>query len=279
MTDSKKDIGCTITLHWYSTQLTEPNSVPACYERLDRSRSHRILWLLEELHIPYEIKTYKRGSDMMAPKELKSVHPLGKSPVVTIESPDLKEPMVLPESGLIVEYLTEHFGEGTNMIPGKWQVGKEGRVGGEADEWMRWRYLMHYTEGSLMGLLVLGLVVAQIRDAPVPFFIRPITRSIASRLNDGFLSKNYINHFDFLESQLSTSSGEFICGSDLTGADILLVFPLEAAREAQIGMTKEKYPKLNAYLDKLLARPAYGRAVQRIKDETGEYVSSLRSQN
>ena len=228
------------------------------------------------------------------------MHPLGKSPVVTIESPDLQKPLVLAESGLIVEYLSEHFGE--ELIPSKWQEGKQGKVGGETEEWMRWKYYMHYAEGSLMGLLVLGLIMmreslivlrirrtsrcwltkharTEIRDAPVPFFIRPITRSIYGRVNDGFLSKNFINHFDFLESQLASSSGDFICGPKLTGADILLVFALEGARQGETGMTREKYPKLNAYLDRLLERPAYKRAVQKIKDETGGYSANLRGKD
>lgn len=127
--------------------------------RLEQSRSHRILWLLEELKLKYELKIYKRRADKLAPAELKEVHPLGKSPVVTIKAEGAAKPIVLAESGAIVEYLVEHFGSvRPGLVPERYTPGSEGKVGGETEEWMRYRYFMHYTEGSLMPFLVMTLV-------------------------------------------------------------------------------------------------------------------------
>ena len=125
--------------------------------RLETSRSHRILWLLEELKVPYELKTYKREKSKLADPKLKEVHPLGKSPVVEIESPALAKPLVLAESGAIVEYLCDHFGKW--LIPKRYQEGKEDQVGGETESWLRNRMYMHYAEGSIMPLNVIGLLV------------------------------------------------------------------------------------------------------------------------
>lgn len=124
--------------------------------RLEKSRSQRILWLLEELQIDYELKIYHRASDMMAPKELKDVHPLGKSPVISVEAEGMSKPLVLAESGLIVEYLVDHFGPW--LAPKRYMQGKEDQIGGESEEWLRYRYYMHYAEGSLMLYMVVALL-------------------------------------------------------------------------------------------------------------------------
>jgi glutathione S-transferase len=125
--------------------------------RLEKSRSQRILWLLEELNVPYEVKTFKRGKDMLAPKELREIHPLGKSPVISVQSSATPKPIVIAESGMIVEYLCDHFG-GDKLIPTRYAEGKEGQIGGETEEWLRYRYYMHFSEGSLMPFLVFKLV-------------------------------------------------------------------------------------------------------------------------
>lgn len=131
--------------------------------RLEKSRSQRILWLLEELNVDYEIKTYKRVSKL-APDELKKIHPLGKAPVVTIELETAEKPLVLAESSFIIEYLIDHFG--TWLAPERYQKGKEGQVDGETEEWIRYRYFMHYAEGSIMPLLVMALVFNSKISAP-----------------------------------------------------------------------------------------------------------------
>jgi glutathione S-transferase len=123
---------------------------------LEQSRSQRILWLLEELKLSYELKTFKRGKDMLAGPELKEVHPLGKSPVISVESPATTKPIVLAESGAIVEFLSDHFG--TGLIPKRYQEDKEGQVGGETETWLRYKFYMHYAEGSIMSMLLIALV-------------------------------------------------------------------------------------------------------------------------
>lgn len=125
--------------------------------RLEKSRAHRILWLLEELNVNYELKIFKRASDMLAPPELKKIHPLGKSPIISVSGPGRPEPVVIAESGTIVEYLLDHFGP--EMIPKRYESGKDGQVPAETEEWMRYRLFMHYAEGSLMPNLVIALIM------------------------------------------------------------------------------------------------------------------------
>lgn len=103
----------------------------------------------------YELKIYKRGKDMLAPEELKKVHPLGKSPVIGVQGPNMTQPMIIAESGNIVEYLIDHFGK--EMTPSRYPAGQEGQLCGETEEWLRYRYYMHYAEGSLMSLLLVAL--------------------------------------------------------------------------------------------------------------------------
>jgi glutathione S-transferase len=122
--------------------------------RLEQSRAQRIIWLLEELNLKYELKTYKRGKDMLAPKELRDIHPLGKSPVISVEGPS-GTPKVIAESGVIVEYISEHFG--TQLIPKRYPEGKDGEPGAETEEWTRYRFYMHYAEGSIMPPLLMSL--------------------------------------------------------------------------------------------------------------------------
>jgi glutathione S-transferase len=126
-------------------------------KRLSQSRAHRILWLLEELKVDYELQIFKRGKDMLAPKELKEIHPLGKSPVLSVQAPNEPKPRVIAESAFIVEYLLDHYGQ--NLIPQRYPTGKEGEVGEEKEEWMRYRYYMHYAEGSIMPLMVFALIL------------------------------------------------------------------------------------------------------------------------
>jgi glutathione S-transferase len=253
--------------------------------RLDKSRAHRILWLLEELRVEYELKTYKRGSDMLAPKELKDIHPLGKSPMISVQASEAAVPRVIAESAVIIEYLTEHFGP--SLIPPRYAPGKEGQVGEESEEWMRYRHFMHYAEGSLMPLLVMGLVFgrkdffsaanysathsSEIKGPAVPFFIRPISKAIAGKVEEAFLAPNLKTHFEFLEGQMASSpeNGQFLCGRNLTGADIIMIFPLEAAH-GRAGLTAEKYPKLSAYIGRLHEREAYKRAIKKVEETTGE---------
>ncbi|KAK4495147.1 hypothetical protein PRZ48_013474 [Zasmidium cellare] len=237
--------------------------------RLNRSRSQRILWLLHHCapKITHSIKLYQRAANQTAPEELKKIHPLGKSPQIAIEAPNLQKPLVLAESGTIIEYLVEHFA--THLRPKRWREGQERRLGGETEEWMRYGYYMHFAEGSLMGLLLTGLLVEQIRNAPVPFFVKPVTRLIAGRFDNEFLIENYAMYFGFLEGELESSpdGGEFLCGTELTAADVMMSFPVLVGRTL-VDLTK--YPRVLAYIDTMEKGSEYKASIDEIEAKTGE---------
>ncbi|KAL9607406.1 MAG: hypothetical protein Q9167_007677, partial [Letrouitia subvulpina] len=239
---------------------------------LEKSRAQRIVWLLEELNVDYELKTYKRVN-RLAPSELKNVHPTGKSPIITIQAEGKAEPLVLAESGLITEYLVDHFGP--HLAPSRYQDGNEGQVQGETEEWMRYRYYMHSAEGSLMAFLMIALVLDFIRSG-APFFIKPITNAIARNIESLYLNPTLESHYGFLEEQIKTApnGGGYICGSKLTAADIMEEFPLAFGKTSS-GFTKQKYPQLWAYVDRLEATESYKRAIQKITDVEGKKKASL----
>ncbi|OAX85546.1 hypothetical protein ACJ72_00084 [Emergomyces africanus] len=236
---------------------------------LEKSRAQRIIWLLEELGLSYEIKLFKRDKSMKAAPELKEIHPLGKSPVISIEKTP-NPPVVLAESGAIVEYLIDHFGP--HLIPKRYIDGKEGQAGGETESWRRDRYFMHYAEGTLMGLLMTMRIVEGIRAAPVPFFLRPLTKLIASQLHSTLAKPGLTTNLDFLEDQIKSSPGEgrFLCGDSLTGSDIMMSFPLEAG--VLRGMiNKEGQPHLTEYVSRIQEREAHKRGIARIIELEGSY--------
>lgn len=207
---------------------------------LENSRSQRILWLLEELGVPYEVKRYERDrATMLAPLALRKVHPLGKSPVITDEAG------VHAESGAIVEYLVERYGGGRLIPPAG------------TPERMRYRYWLHYAEGSAMPPLLMRLVVSRMRTAPMPFFAKPIARGIADKLDSQFISPQLNLHLDYMEAEL----GKFpwFAGTEFSAADIQMSFPLEAAA-SRAGLDASR-PRLRAFLDRIHARPAYTRAL------------------
>ncbi|SZF01510.1 unnamed protein product [Blumeria hordei] len=243
---------------------------------LEQSRSQRILWLLEELKLPYELEIFHRDKiTRLAGPELKKVHALGKSPVISIKSSTSEQPLIIAESGFIVEYLLDHFSGNTKLSPVRYREGQEGKLGCETEEWIRYRYFLHYAEGSLMTLMMLGVVTLQIKNAPVPFFLKPITHVISSKVHSGFLGPNFETHFGFLEQQLSSApnGGKYLCGQNLTGADILMSFPLIAAKSKSslTGLTEAKYPVLSAYVDGLEKEPGYKKAVEKIIEIEGKF--------
>ena len=209
---------------------------------LNNSRSQRVLWLLEELGLAYEIKRYQRDPQtMLAPAELRQVHPLGKSPVVTDGG------LTLAESGAIVEYLVERYGNGRLVPP----AGTPERV--------RYRYWLHFAEGSAMPPLVMKLVFDRLEKSPMPFFVRPVARALAGRVKKGFIEPNLRRQLDFMEAELAARP--WFAGSELTAADIQMSFPLEAA--AVRGGLDAKRPRLMDFLARIHARPAYRRALER----------------
>jgi glutathione S-transferase len=209
---------------------------------LNNSRSQRVLWLLEELGLDYEVKRYQRDArTMLAPPELRQVHPLGKSPVISDES------QVVAESGAIIEYLVDRYGHG-RLRPA------EG-----SPERLRYTYWLHYAEGSAMPPLLLSLVFARLREAPAPFFVRPILRGIADKAMAGFVRPQLQTHLDFMEAELAKA--EWFAGEEFSAADIQMSFPIEAA--ATRGGLAASRPRLMAFLQRIHARPAYQRALER----------------
>ena len=213
---------------------------------LNNSRSQRILWLLEELGVPYEIKRYQRDpKTMLAPPELRAVHPLGKSPVITDGE------LTLAESGAIIEYLADRYGAGA-LIPAH-----------ATPERLRCNYWLHYAEGSAMPPLLLKLVFRRVETAPAPFFVKPIAKGIAHKVLSNFVDPQLKLHLDYLEGELGKS--DWFAGNEFSVADIQLSFPLEAF--AARGGLDASYPQLSAFLRRIHARPAYQRALQK----GGEY--------
>lgn len=210
---------------------------------LNNSRSQRILWLLEELEMPYEIVHYQRDpKTMLAPPTLRAVHPLGKSPVVTTD-----DGLTLAESGAIIETVIERYGEG-RLAPAA-----------GTPEALRYRYWLHYAEGSAMPPLLMKLIFDRIEKSKMPFFARPIARSIAQKAKAGFVTPNITTHLNFMEGELGKS--KWFAGNAFSGADIQMSFPVEAARSR--GGLDESRPKLMAFLARIHARPAYQRALER----------------
>ncbi len=207
---------------------------------LSNSRSQRILWMLEELGVPCEIKRYEREPSMQAPAELRAVHPLGKSPVITDGD------KTLAESGAILEYLSETYGGGKFTPPAG------------SPERLRYTYFMHYAEGSLMPLLLMKLVFGKL-PSRVPFFMRPVARAISNGADKTLLGPQIGNHFAFLEGELA--GREWFAGNEFSAADIQMSFPLEAA--AARSPLFARLPKLKAFVDRIHARPAYKRALEK----------------
>ena len=209
---------------------------------LNNSRSQRVLWLLEELGLDYVVKRYERDAKtMLAPAELREVHPLGKSPVITDGG------RTIAESGAIISYLLERYDSGQLLPPAG------------SDERLKFTYWLHYAEGSAMPPLLMSLIFQRVREAPAPFFVRPIARAIADKVMNNFVHPQIKAHFDFMESELARNT--WFAGEQFSAADIQMSFPVEAA--ASRGGVDASRPKLMAYLERIHARPAYLRALER----------------
>jgi len=213
---------------------------------LNNSRSQRILWLLEELGLEYEIKRYQRNAQtMLAPPELRAVHPLGKSPVITDGD------LTLAESGAIVEYLADRYG-----------AGKLAPAFGSAER-VRYLYWLHFAEGTAQPPSLLKLLFDRIKSRS-PLLVRPIARAIADRALAAYVLPNIERNLDFMESELGKN--EWFAGAQFSAADIQMSFPVEAYRAR--GGLDEKRPRLMHFLEKIHSRPAYRRAIER----GGEYA-------
>lgn len=206
---------------------------------LNNSRSQRVLWLLEELGCGYQVVRYQRDPHtLLAPAELKRIHPLGKSPVITDGA------HTLAESGAIIEYLLDRYGNGRLQPPA-----------GSAER-LRYTYWLHYAEGSAMPPLLLKLVFLRL-PRPVPALIRPIVSAVAQRAQQTFIDPQLRTHIDYWEAELGKST--WFAGEELTAADVQMSFPLEAAA-ARAGIALG--PRVTQFLERIHARPTYRRALE-----------------
>jgi glutathione S-transferase len=210
---------------------------------LNNSRSQRVLWMLEELGLPYDVRFYQRDAKtMLAPPELRAVHPLGKSPVIEDGA------RVLAESGAIVQYLAETYGR-DRLIP----------VQG-TDEYWRYVYWMHFAEGTAMPPLLMKLVFGRMKKAPMPFFVKPVARAIAERALQWIVEPNLARHLAYMEGEIAKR--QWFAGDGFSAADIQMSFPLEAS-QARGGLDAASAPRLSAFLERIHSRPAYQRALKR----------------
>ena len=211
---------------------------------LETSRSQRILWLLEELGVPYKLKMYRRDkATRLAPPELKKVHPLGKSPVITDDGE------VIAESGAIIEYLVEKYGH-----LGKGELAHLQPAPG-TPEARQCRFWMHYAEGSLMNWLVMKLVFVTLPTQPMPFLVRPVVKVLCSKVQQQLIDPNLKTSAEFIDGHLAEH--RWFLGDELSMADFQMSFPIEAllSRSADAA----DYPHIAAYRDRMRARPAYQR--------------------
>lgn len=207
---------------------------------LNNSRSQRILWMLEELQLPYTIERYQRDEKtMMAPASLKKIHPLGKSPV--LQDGDL----IIAESGAIIEYLQETYDPQNTLKPT------------DPAERLQYRYWLHYAEGSLMPLLVMKLIFGRLGKPPMPWLIRPIAGAIGKGVQQNYIDKQLATHATYLEDHLSKNA--WFAGEEFSAADIQMSFPIEAF-ETRGPM--DKCPHLQRWLNTIKARPAYQQALK-----------------
>ena len=215
---------------------------------LETSRSQRVLWLLEELGVPYELKRYRRDpKTRLAPAELKAIHPLGKSPVITDGS------TVVAESGAIIEYLAECHAA---QAPAELAHLEPARG---TPEYRQCRFWMHYAEGSLMNWLVMKLVFSTIPHQPMPFFVRPVARALCAKVAQKLIDPNVQTALAFMDAHLAQQ--RWFAGEHLTMADFQMSFAVEAALAR--GGNVAGWPHLLAYRERMQQRPAYQRALQK----------------
>ena len=208
---------------------------------LNDSRSQRVLWLLEELGLPYEVVRYERDArTRLAPATLRAIHPLGKSPV--IQDGDV----TVAETGTIVDYLLDVYGEGRL------------RPAAGTEDARRFTYWLHYAEGSAMPPLLLKLVFGLL-PRRAPGLMRPLVKQISDKALAGFVDPQLRDHVGFWEAELARS--EWFAGDQFTAADIMMSFPVEAGADRAFDPADR--PRLRAFLSRIHARPAYRRALER----------------
>lgn len=218
------------------------NTAMIIVHHLNNSRSQRVLWLLEELGVAYEVKRYQRDpKTMLAPPELLAVHPLGKSPVIVDGT------VTVAESGAVIDYLVDRYGGGRLIPPAG------------TPERLSYTYWLHYAEGSAMPPLLFKLVFDRIANGPAPWPISAVARHIAGTVQNSFIRPQLKRHLDYMEAALGAHT--WFAGGEFTAADVQMSFPLEAA-SSRAGLNASR-PRLTAFLDRIHARDAYQRALER----------------
>lgn len=208
---------------------------------LERSRSHRILWLLEELKVPYEFKEYKRNPvTFLAPKELKQIHPLGKSPVITDGD------KTIAESSVILEYLLDHYDSDHKLRPTK-----------TSKDYYDYLYFIHAAEGSFMTYLFLSFVISRFSKPPVPFFVRPVAKILEKGAQAAIIKPNLDSQFKYIDSVLAKNA--WFAGESFSAADIQMSYPMLAAGSRS---DLSKYPHIKRYLKNISERQAYQKAIE-----------------
>ena len=206
---------------------------------LEKSRSQRILWLLEELEVEYSVIEYKRDPfTSSGPESLKAIHPLGKSPVITDGD------LTIAETGAIIEYLLDQYDTENRLRP----------TSGQA--LLDYRYWLHFGEGSLMPLLVMKLVLMKVPENPMPFFIKPIAKMLMGKIQDNFITPRLTPQLNFIEKTLGERT--WFTGETISGADIQMCFPLQAA-SSRVGLSD--YPNINRYLKQVSELPNYQKVI------------------
>ncbi len=208
---------------------------------LENSRSQRVLWLLEELDVPYEVKRYERDKKTnLAPPALMKVHPLGKSPVIEDGG------AVYAETGAIAEHIIDAHGQG-RLKPAA-----------GTDAHRRYQYWMHAAEGSFMPPLVMALFLNRMETAPMPFFAKPIAKKLVNAVRGGYLDHTTKALFDHVDAELRKSA--WLAGDAFTAADVMMSFPLEASL-TRIDVAR-KSSAIKDFVERIQARPAYARALE-----------------
>ena len=215
---------------------------------LNNSRSQRILWMLEELNLEYEIVLYERDvKTLLGPESMSKVHPLGKSPIITDDRSG--EKILIAESGAIIEYLLETYGKNSSLITP--ETGTQ--------EKRDYRYWLHFSEGSLMPPLLISLIFDRVKKARVPFFVKPITKAVSDKVLTEFINPNILLLLDHIEASLKGK--KWFLGDQLSGADIQMSFPLETSVAS--GLINENYPSIQLYVERIHQQPAYHAALKK----------------
>lgn len=210
---------------------------------LNESRAFRVLWLLDQLKLTYEIIPYKRNNEFRAPDDLKKIHPLGRSPLLEVEDRETGKKKIIAESGYIFQYVLQHFdlaGALNNADPDK------------AEEI---QYFLHYVEGSLQPPLMIEFILSMTKKAPIPFPLSYFAGKVADKISEKYSRGEVKNQFDFIEGVISKNEG-YLVGGKLSAADILISFPLEIAFARQFAKP-EQYPNIQKWLKNMKALESY----------------------